>query len=64
MSHDPQDRRKQGRMAAMFTMVIVLVMIASLSGGGLWAAIPLAAVGLAIGSFYVVKGLRTGRTSH
>jgi len=63
MSHDPQNRRKQGRMAAVFTMVIVLVMIASVTGGGLWAAIPLAAVGFAIGSYYVVRALRT-RTTH
>jgi len=63
MSDDPQKRRNQGRMAAMFTMLVVLITMGSILGGGIGLAIPLAAVGLAIGTYFAVRGMKMGRSA-
>lgn len=62
MQRSAQERQRQARLAAVFTVWIVLIVIASTLGDGMLWGFLLAAVGLVVGVYFGMRAWRSGRT--
>jgi len=69
MKDDRQDRQKQLRTVSAISMVMTLFVIATtiviITGvdGGIWVAAAFAAIGLAVGGYFGLRGIRAGRSA-